>query len=290
MITYLSNRQSRLSRNTLINQVKLAAIPTSTFSLAPRGLFGALLGLVIFAFFPASSPAQSFNPINMSSEANFTFAGEVSVPGDLQNTIYLPGAPTGSVTLGGVPFDLASNGSGDQAWSAEVAANGGSSQVSVTVPIGLYGATTVYTLINTMWGAAGPNSYASLVFTGTGGATYTYDLISNTNIRNWIPGGPGFGGSTSIITSPTVNVYSGPSSYGNTGGLDMQDITLPSSFADQTLTSVELIDNGNANFQRTVLDGLTVVSVPEPAATTVLCVGFALAFGLRRMRRSVTSA
>src|ERR1700722_7826116 len=108
------------------------------------------------------------------------------------------------------------------------------------------------------------NSYASLIFTGTGGATYTYSLISNTNIRNWIPGGPGFGGSTSTITSPTVNVHSGPSAYGNTGGVKMQDITLPASFADQTLTSVELIDNGNSNFQRTVLDGLTVVSVPEP--------------------------
>ena len=45
----------------------------------------------------------------------------------------------------------------------------------------------------------------------------------------------------------------------------MQDISLPAAFATQTLTSIQLVDNGGPSFQRTILDGVTVESVPEPS-------------------------
>ena len=170
----------------------------------------------------------------------------------------MPGAPTGLVTLGGIPFNIKSNSMGFEAWSAQVAADGGNAPVSVTIAVGVYGVTNVYTLINSMWGVPGPSSDASLVFTGSAGTNYTYPLVGNSNIRNWVPGGDG---PTAGITAPTTNVYSGPAYWaGYTGVLDMQHIFLPAAFSTQTLTSVQLIDNGSTGVQRTAIDGVTVVS------------------------------
>ena len=253
----------------------------------PSSFFGILLCLALLALLPARLHAQiNYDTVNMSSEANFTYAGEVSVPGDITG-IYLPGAPTGMVTLGGVPFNLASNASGFQAWSSQVAADGGSGEVSVTVPVGVYGVTNVNTLINTMWGDSPPGYDAWVVFTGSGGATLTYDLVGNTNVRNWIPGGTGGPGTTSTIVAPTVEVYSGPSYYnGFTGVLDMQDITLPTAFADQTLTSIELVDDGNDRVSRTVLDGITVEAVPEPTPAILLFAGLFVFLACRARRNT----
>ena len=212
------------------------------------------------------SPAQTYNTVDLSAEANFTWAGEVSVPGDITG-VYMPGAPVGNVALGGIPFNIASNSTGFQAWSALVAANGDGGQVSVTIPVGVHGVTDVYTLVNSMWGVPGPTSVASLVFTGSGGASYSYPLIGNTNVRNWVPGGDG---PTYMITPPTTNVYSGPAYWGGyTAVLDMQHIVLPAVFANQTLSTIQLIDSGNTGVQRTAIDGVTVVSIAGPPILSV---------------------
>ena len=97
----------------------------------------------------------------------------------------LPGAPVGRVTLGGVPFDIASNPNGKQAWHADIAAGGGGGQVGITLPVNVFGATEVYSLINTWCGQAGPDAYAWLVFTGSGGATYTKNLIGGVDICDY---------------------------------------------------------------------------------------------------------
>ena len=62
-------------------------------------------------------------------------------------------------------------------------------------------------------------------------------------------------------------------SAGLPGRLDMQHIVLPAEFATQTLSTIQLVDNGGYMFQRTVLDGVTVESVPEPSAFVLLGVG-----------------
>ena len=226
-----------------------------------------LLSVFIYNCVLMQAPATTTNTVDISSQANFTWAGQVSVPGDITG-IYLPGAPTGLVTLGGINFNIASNSMGNQAWSAQVAAGGGSGQVSVTTLVGVYGVSDVYTLINSMWGLPGPSSDASLIFTGSGGASYSYPLVGNVDIRNWVPGGDGptwtFGGST-------TNVYSGPAYWGGfTGVLDMQHIVLPAAFANQTLTTIQLVDSGNTGVQRTVLDGVTVVSTGTGAPSLTI--------------------
>ena len=166
----------------------------------------------------------------------------------------------GSVTLGGVPFNIRSNAAGFQAWNGYVASRGKPGTVSLTVPVNIHGATDVYTLINTYWAASG--SYTALVFTGSGGATYTDHLFVGSDIRGWCCVG-------SINGTSTVNVFKVNSSpiNGAQGVLDMQHIVLPPAFATQTLTSIQVVDSGATGVQRTVLDGVTVLSTAAAAGT-----------------------
>jgi hypothetical protein len=126
--------------------------------------------------------------------------------------------------------------------------------VSITVPMGVYGVTDVYTLINSFWQAAGP--YAALVFTGSNGASHTVQLIGGVEIRNWCCTGP-------ITGTFTTTVHNEPNSpiNGAVGFLDMQHIVLPPAFATQMLVSIQLIDSGAPFLQRTILDGITVASL-----------------------------
>jgi VCBS repeat-containing protein len=48
------------------------------------------------------------------------------------------------------------------------------------------------------------------------------------------------------------------------GVLDMQQIVLPAAFATQTLVSIQLIDDGATDVQRTILDGVTVEGPGTP--------------------------
>ena len=77
-------------------------------------------------------------------------------------------------------------------------------------------------------------------------------------------------GPSSINGTTTINVFNCPSDkFGRPGRLDMQNIALPSAFATQTLTTIELVDNGGYNIQRAILDGVTV-GVPEPSTFVLL--------------------
>ena len=259
------SRCNLLSQPVPIDQRDVLPNRRCPLSALTSDVFGFLLCLMIQLYFSAEAPAQTFTTVNVSRQANFSWFGTPDTDAGDGGGIPLPGAPHGSVTLGGIPFNIASNGDQEQAWNADAAAGNGSAQVGITMPVGLYGVTKVYTLINTGWGAPGPTSYASLIFTGSAGATYTYALVGGSDIRNWLLGGAG--STYTINGTSTVNVYSGatPDYTGYTGVLDMQKLILPSTFSTQTLTSVELLDNGARYFQRTVLDGVTVQSPSEPS-------------------------
>ena len=198
-----------------------------------------------------------FHFIGLTNVPNFTWAAPDTVHGEAVGT-RLPGAPIGRVTLGGVPFDIVSNTNGKQAWHADIAAGGGVGQVSITMPVNIFGATEVYSLVNTWCGQAGPNAYAWLVFTGSGGATYTKNLVGGVDICDYNLGP----WENDITSTNTINVFACPSdNWGNPGRLDMQQIPLPPEFAMQTLTTIQFVDNGSPTAplaQRAVLDGLTV--------------------------------
>jgi hypothetical protein len=206
----------------------------------------------------------AFYPVNMTNWANFTWAGVTTVPSE-PTAIRLPGAPVGVVSLGGVPFNIASNALGNEAWHADLAANGGPGVVSMTAGVNVYGVTNVYSLINTWEGQPPPTAYAWLVFTGSAGTVYTNFLVGGVNMRDY-SGGPW----ENVVTSPTTfNVFDClDDNWGNPGRLDMQEIALPAAFATQTLVSIQLVDEGGPSLQRTVLDGLTV-QTPIPQLSIV---------------------
>lgn len=228
--------------------------------------------------------AASYQTVDFSSQANFTWAAPDAPPGEPVAT-RLPGAPTGAVTLAGIPFNITSNTSDKQAWHAHVAANGGSDQVTLSMTTNAFGVTDVYTLINTWRGSAG--TWASLVFTGSSGETYTKYLNTGTDIRDY----NNDGWVNDINGTTTVNVFTViPDNWGVEGRLDMQRIALPVSFASQTLTTIQLVDYGSPNFQRTVLDGVTLEigdsNVPEPTTLAIWGTlgGFVGLIGTRRRK------
>jgi PEP-CTERM motif len=99
--------------------------------------------------------------------------------------------------------------------------------------------------------------------------TDCHRFVSNVDIRDY----NNDGWTDTINGTTTTNVFNDSTdNWGMAGRLDMQQISLPSSFADQTLTSIELIDNGGPSTQRVVLDGVTVqtASVPEPSSIILL--------------------
>ena len=128
-----------------------------------------LIAAVVFCSVSALAKGVTFSPIDFSSQADYSWPGTV-IPG---TGVLLPGAPIGNVTLGGVPFNIKSNGSGNQAWNAAYSAGGttgendpGGAQ-SITINVNDYGATDVYTLINTWHGQRGPSYFAWITFTGS---------------------------------------------------------------------------------------------------------------------------
>jgi hypothetical protein len=154
---------------------------------------------------------------------------------------------TGNVVLGGIPFSIPA--SGNNLWNSDDVS--GQWPHILEISAGIYGATDVYTLINTAWGQKGPNSWASIDFIGSGGATYHADLIGNVDIRDynqhiW---------TNSINGTSTINVFDN----GTGQRFDMQRFVLPQQFKTQTLNSIRLTDSGGHEFQAIVLTGVTVI-------------------------------
>ncbi|MBN2133831.1 MAG: PEP-CTERM sorting domain-containing protein [Sedimentisphaerales bacterium] len=228
-----------------------------------------LAGIVSLVFVSRGSGGQ-FAQVGICDEANYSWT-----------QVDMLDAPTGVTTLGGVPFDISSNGLGYEAWAAGYVPGVGDGQLTLSIDVGVYGVTDVYTLINTHAGASGPDSYASLVFTGSGGATYTKHLVGNEDIRDYYPNIY-----TNLINGTTTTQVFW-SAY-NDERLDMQHIVLPFEFATQTLTTIVLVDDGRPYFQRTVLDGVTVQYVPEPSILALIGIGAfgMLAFVWQRRRAS----
>jgi hypothetical protein len=186
------------------------------------------------------------------------------------------GFPTGDVVLGGVPFDLGPP-AGPNAWNAEFAT--GSNPRTLTLNPLISNVDIVYVLMNTWWGQPGPSSYANISFAGTGGATYSVDLIGGVHIRDFNQAE-----FTNFTTSPdTTEVFQ---SMGGARRLDMLRFDLPASFLGQMLTGITVSDNGGTQFQRAFVSGMTAqtitpAAIPEPATILLTAAGL-LAVTLRR--------
>jgi len=192
--------------------------------------------------------------VNISAEANTTWCGDPYYPLCCACTTM----PSGAQTYDGVAFQIPTV---NNAWFADVAAFGQSGEVSVTIPVNVKNVKTVYTLMNTQWGST-QSGLLSITFTGTGKATWTYNLVGGTDIRD-----QNNDGTTNTIDCALPNTITktagsaGTVSAWNNGQgqrLDMQIFELPKSFAGKTLVSVTITDNGAPGVQRSFLAALTV--------------------------------
>jgi hypothetical protein len=201
-------------------------------------------------------------PIDLASLANepWTFQG----PNDF---LIINGStfPTGVRNFGGIPFVIPA--SPNNYWAGGAAADFGPGTVSLTIPVGVFGVTSVFTVMNSMWGWAGPDAYLFLTFHGSAGATETVPLVGNVNVRDYNKDG----NTNSINNTSTIEVWDN----GLGQRLDRQEYILPEAFLGQTLTSITLTDTGNegngTNGSRAVLAALTVSTcsaVPTENITT----------------------
>jgi hypothetical protein len=188
----------------------------------------------------------------------------------------------------GVSFELASNATGQDYAEVGPAGFGVS---SLTLPVAVTSVDHLYLLM----GAYNGTSF-NITLNGTGGATETFSNIFLPDFN---------GGTVNSVSGPVADqtVFrvldtgsggTGNSSNGSYNYYDLTEVglTLSSAFAGQTLTDATFTSNG----YETLLLGATATSaplaggVPEPAAWSMMIVGFGLIGGTTRRRRGVTAA
>lgn len=206
--------------------------------------------LALLAILLSSLCAQGgFFPLNVSGSFNFRLQSDLGMPQSLINN-------SGLSTLLEVPFAIPTL--GNNGWKSFQPTfrypNDTNQQRVLTIPANVQDATTLFTLINSYWGAEGPASYAKIEVFGTAGAYAQFNLVGGVNIRDfnqatWM--------NHSLNTAEVLS-WTGGTGEGSSQRLDRQRFTLPGSFLGQTLTEVRLTDNGSTLQQRTFLVGATV--------------------------------
>lgn len=183
----------------------------------------------------------------------------------------------GSLAVGGIPFTLAKIGANSDTAVIQTSTAGGVSE-TYSIPVGVFGVTSADTLINSAFGSC-TTSIGELDFVGAS-STFTYPLIEGTNVRDHFNG-------AFCNTAPGV---AATATFGS-ARLDMQQITLPASFASDTLERIDFKSSGQGFSGSPFLTAAAVVTgsgpspVPEPA-TWALTGSAVLAMLLLIRRRS----
>lgn len=164
----------------------------------------------------------------------------------------------------GVPFQLDVSAQGNTSFFIGV----------LDIPVGVYGVTSAYTLINSGFGAFGSNN-GSIEFFGTS-STYKVDLVQGVNIRDYYD---------NIFNNVIDGVNAVVAYVDGRSRLDAQIINLPQAFASETLVSMRFtsLDQGQAG--QPFISAATVAvaaPVPEPGGVLMLLSGGVLLLVRRR--------
>ena len=185
-----------------------------------------------------------------------------------------PGTPT----FNGVPFQFSVDASGNTAFQNDMLGNPTSGLLDI--PVGVFGVTHAYTIINSSFGAFGANN-GSVSFIGSVD-TFTVDLIQGTNIRDHFDGG--FNNTIDGVNAvPAFNVGTGRAR------LDEQIFNLPAAFGSQTLdtirfTSLDLGGGGRPFLVAATVDVGIAAAVPEPETYALMLAGLGVLGWMRRRR------
>jgi hypothetical protein len=164
-------------------------------------------------------------------------------------TLYPKGGT--QVTVQSVPFTLASN-HGMGTWVIQAPQ---SKVSSFDVKVSVANPSTVYTLINSTFGALG-KTVGSVEFKATGGLDYTVNLVEGQDIRDHNR----FVYNNVIGQGTLGRIYMGTASYaGGQVRLDEQAFALPAGFRSATLTDVILHGSGNYPNGNPFLAAVTVL-------------------------------
>lgn len=203
-----------------------------------------------------------------SSVSNYVPVSLAPVANAVNNRIV--NTPTGLQVLGGVPFNLLPP-TGNNSWDAigSTAVGDTSTQV-MNLPVNIYGATAVDTLINTSWGNLG--TLVPLTFTCSDGTSYTFNLSPGGEIRDWLNN---VYVNTILDFAVASQVYNNVALADNSTAarIDKQHIPLPAAFYTRVLTNINLTDTGvtgnsdaayshSISAQRAFIYGVTVTAPP----------------------------
>ena len=156
----------------------------------------------------------------------------------------------------GVPFQLSASPTGNTSFIDGV----------LDIPVGVFGVTSAYTLINSAFGVFGANN-GSVEFFGTT-AHYKVDLIQGQNIRDHL---------NNVFNNVIDGVSAVPAFVDGWAHLDQQNFNLPVAFASQNLASIRFtgLNLGNPNGIGFITAATVAVAspVPEPASVLLLLSG-----------------
>lgn len=193
----------------------------------PYAVVGAC-ALLLGAMTPADAAAPKLLGVDLSACANVS-AGLGQPVGKVKGNALTPHAK--------VKFAMLDPALGNNVWRGDF---GSSIAFTVSVP----SPTAVYTVINTFYGQPGVSN-ATVRFTGTNGASATFELVGDVDVRdynNWTWTNLVNGSTTQMWWTNNLN----PSPFDQSHRLDAQHFDLQAAFAGETLTGISITAPANA--------------------------------------------
>ena len=192
----------------------------------------------------------------------------------------------GDLTIGTIPFLLATFGPN---LDTGIIQTNGVQTFSISTDV--FGVSYAYVVVNSAWGSCG-SDIGEIDFLGSS-HTFSYKLTEGSNVRDHFNG-------QFCNSAPDVAATAafGP---GGSDRLDMQLITLPSDFANDTLQSIEFLGYGAGQNGAPFLAAATLVTdsdswiesdpspVPEPSTYFALCAVTVAMLAARRFAARYTS-
>jgi hypothetical protein len=216
-----------------------------------------------------AATSASAGPVDLTGLVN----SDLIAGGYANGFMYPPSG--GALNVGGIGFQLATLGNGD------TGIIGGLNPITlVNIPVGQSRIGTVYTLINSAFGAPG-TVIGQLDFNFTGGSVFSYSLIEALNVRDHFQGG-------FVNTAPAV---AATALFGDGSvRFDMQAIVIPLALSSLTLESVDFRGFGQGVGGEPMLAAITAEALPTPLPGALLLfasgAGLLGLLGQRRKRKA----